>query len=370
MLNLASKSTSQGCGGCLMGSVFGVIFGVGLFLGAFVLLWTNEGRTDLSTIADDSIAISATTIDPAHEGELVAAAGTLSANEPIGDADFLQPGAYLYLERTVEMYAWVEEARPAVEDEYDYLYETTWTDDPKSSETFTIKEGHTNPPFTIEGAEFIAPAAQIGAFRVNLNAITLPTPEPLHLTEAMVVAGTEGRVIDTYLYQGDGSPGNPQVGDIRIGFHALPSGLAVTVFGNQSGDTLQPYVRGNDQLYLAYEGNRADAIESLHSTYQVMGWLFRVVGFLMMWGGLTIVGGPLTGMLSFLPVVGNLGRAVIGAIMFVVALILSAITIFIAALLQNIIALIVLLLFIVGVGGWLYWQRTRQKSAIQTEAMV
>lgn len=371
MSNRVVKTTTQGWLSRIMGSFVGALLGVGLFLGSFFVLWINEGRTDLSKIADDSIAVSAATVDPANEGKLVAAAGTLAADAPLGDPEYLRPGAYLTVERDVEMYAWIEKTSSSSETNMggsettttEYTYEKGWTSSPENSSGFEVPQGHQNPALTIEEASFTAESAQVGVMSVDLNQLSLPSSESIPLTTNSLVQGVDGRLDEDYLYMGRGTPQNPQVGDVRIQFSGVPSGLDVTAFGTQEGNALVPYVRGNDQLYLAHHGDRASAIESLHTSYQVMGWIFRVVGFLMMWIGMNMVSGPLSTFLDVLPIFGRVSRNMVGFVTFGIALLLTMITVFIAALAQNIIALAILLLFIVGVVAFIYW---RGKSAAPT----
>jgi hypothetical protein len=368
MSNRVVRTTTQSWLSRLMGSVVGVLFGILLFFGSFFVLWINEGRTDLSTIADDSIAVSAASVDPANEGKLVAAAGTLSADEPLGDPEYLRSGAYLTLERNVEMYAWEENSSSTSETNLggsettttEYTYEKGWTSSPESSSSFEVPSGHQNPELTVDEAYFTASSARVDAFEVDLDSMSLPSSESVPLDNNSLVQGVNGRINEDYLYMGKGTPQSPQVGDVRISFSAVPSGVDVTAFGEQQGSALVPFVRGNDQLYLAHAGDRASAIEALHTSYQVMGWVFRVVGFLMMWIGMGMVSGPLSTFLDVLPIFGSVSRNLIGFFTFGIALVLTAITVFIAALLQNIIALFVLLLFVVGVAGFLYW---RSKNA-------
>jgi hypothetical protein len=66
--------------------------------------------------------------------------------------------------------------------------------------------------------------------------------------------------------------------------------------------------------------------------------------------------GPINAFLGYIPILGRLGRMLIAAVTFVVALVLSTVTIIISAILHNIIALIIILIVIIG-GGLFLWQR-------------
>ncbi|MCK5922910.1 MAG: hypothetical protein KAG66_18350, partial [Methylococcales bacterium] len=103
-----TKVTKVGFFKRITNSIFGVLIGIVLFLGSFVLLWKNEGRVDLSKIAENSVAVSAETVDSNNESQLIAVSGNLTSDGTLGDGDYLQAGDYISLSRNAEMYAWVQ----------------------------------------------------------------------------------------------------------------------------------------------------------------------------------------------------------------------------------------------------------------------
>jgi len=97
------KVTTKGYGTRIGESVGRVVVGILLFLGSFGLLFWNEGRADLSTVANKAIDVGT-----AQDGDLVWVTGEVSTDAKIGDDLYLDAGDYLAVERNVEMYAWVE----------------------------------------------------------------------------------------------------------------------------------------------------------------------------------------------------------------------------------------------------------------------
>ena len=67
------------------GVLAGVFFGFLFCLGAVALLWSNEGRVDLSKVAATSMVVDATRIEPTAEGK----AGLLTEWQHIHDNHFL-----------------------------------------------------------------------------------------------------------------------------------------------------------------------------------------------------------------------------------------------------------------------------------------
>jgi hypothetical protein len=93
----------------------------------------------------------------------------------------------------------------------------------------------------------------------------------------------------------------------------------------------------------------------------VIGWILRLVGFLLMWVGLSLCFGPITTFLDVLPFLGSASRFVIGLVTFAVALLLSAITIVISMLVHNLLALIVV--FGLLIGGVILWGNMRKQQS-------
>ncbi|MEN9936479.1 MAG: hypothetical protein RLZZ387_3058 [Chloroflexota bacterium] len=352
-----TKVTHTSWGGKIMNSFVGALIGALLFLGSFVLLWVNEGRTDWSVVARGSTAVEASAVDRGAEGKFVSVSGPLSAAEPLGDEPYLKPGAYVNLQRVVEMYAWEEQSSSETRDNIGggstttttYTYSKKWTSSPANSSGFEVPAGHENPPLSVEGRDLRAAQLSVGAYQLVAAEIGLPGGQELRLTPEMVTPVEGARLEGKYIFQGLGTPQSPQVGDVRISYRALPVGAQVTAFGTLEGDTVAPYLhRGEDVFYRAVEGGRANAIESLHTEFVVIGWILRLVGFLMMWIGLSMVFGPITAFLDVLPILGDISGFAISVVTFVAAAILSIITIVIAVLAHNLLALIVVLLLVAG----------------------
>jgi len=154
---------------------------------------------------------------------------------------------------------------------------------------------------------------------------------------------------EEYLFQGQGSLADPQIGDTRLSFYALSSGRRATVFGKLSGGMLDPYFyKGEKRFYRAFLGARDEAIATLKGEYKAAGWLGRIIGFLMMWIGLLMLTGPLHTILDVLPFLGSASRFVIGLAAFPIALVLSAATIIVSMIAHNIIVLLVVLTLMAG----------------------
>lgn len=363
MGNSFTEVTRSGYGSNIMRSIGGAFVGFFLFLGAFPLLWWNEGRTNWADVAKTSKVAAADKADPGLEGQLVAVTAPIQADEEVGDPDFLKPGQWISLRRDVEMYAWVEKKTEKTEKEVGgsstttttYDYSTQWTDSPKETSSFKHPEGHQNPPLAIKADTFAVKTAKLGAWTFAAQEAQLPSGDKLTLTQSMLLGsavpastGTtsalaKAPVLDSsYLFVGAGSVANPQVGDVRMSYDALARGVTVTLFGKATGSTVTTFLyQGEEKFFRALKGSREEAIAELALEHKIITWILRVVGFLMMWFGLSAVLGPLAALTDLIPALGNFGRFMIGLIMFPISLFLTTVTVIVSMILHSLIATLI-----------------------------
>lgn len=359
----------------LIDSIKGVVVGVVLFLVSFPLLWWNEGRTDLSTVAKRAVIVDAQSgaASSTGEGKLVSVTGALTPDGTVSDPEYLKPGAWARLRREVEMYAWVEKVHKketkqlggGTKVEKTTTYERAWTASPEDSADFKVPEGHANPPLEVHGASWSTDRARIGGFDFALDSIDLPAARPLALSDAMLRPGAPTRVGDT-LFEGRGTLDAPQIGDLRIRFTAVERGRGVTAFGQRSGTQLVAYLhQGKERLFRVVDGTHAEAVAHLHAEHTTLTWVLRLVGFLFLWLGLALVLGPINAVLDIIPLLGSAGRALTGIALLPVALALTGLTILTSILAHNPVVLLgVVVLVIVGVVVLVQRRAARRRSIV------
>jgi Transmembrane protein 43 len=372
---VVTETTTRSWGQKIGDSIKGVLFGILLFIAAFVVLWTNEGRIDISeVIANNAVSISAVDVDTENERELVSVTGTLNSAEKLGDPTFLNPGDYIKLNRSVEMWAWVERSESDTTTDVGgketttttYYYETEWTSAPADSSGF--KENtpeHTNPPMKYSAETFYVNDAKVGVYPVDIKTIDLPGSSPVTLESSSLVYGSKtGAKLDggyifipktPFSYYGSSSGiGNPKVGDVRISYSALSNNIDVTAFGKLEDGKLVSFtakksLKSDAKIYHVRSGSLEDAIESLHSEHTTKGWIFRILGFMMMWFGLGLLFGPISALLSFLPFLGKVSKTIISFVTFFMALVLSITTILVAMIAHSVVALLITIVIVLAI---------------------
>ncbi|PLX21791.1 hypothetical protein C0584_01665 [Candidatus Parcubacteria bacterium] len=362
---------SRGLGSRLMNSIKGILIGLLLFVVSFIVLYVNEGRVDLSKVAEEAIQIDLSEeVQLGLDGLLISSTGELKSDEKIGDT-YLVEGDYLLIKRVVEMYAWEEESHSETEKniggsettETTYTYTTKWTSSPKSSSRFKIEEGHTNPKLKIDSKTITTKKAMLGLYELDTASVSLPQPFSLDLTEDKVIEKDSFRLVGDYLYQGNGTLGNPAVGDLRISYLGLENPMErATIFGsiNVSQKSIEAHRDKKAKLFRVFDGSREEAITKMATEHSTMTWILRLVGFFMMWFGLMALFGPISVVLDILPTFGSISRFSIGLVSFFASLVLSGVTIIVSKIAHNPVALfMVVLIFVVIMLSYLKTKRKK-----------
>jgi len=377
MADQFTETVTTGWGKRIMNSFMGVLIGILLFFFSFVVLWKTEGRTNYAKIAGKAVALSTQSVDQNGQDKLVSATGPLETPDSVGDPEFIRPGNYIMLQRTVEMYAWRERSSSKSKKNMGgsetttttYTYEKEWTSNPENSAEFKKPEGHGNPGLNVVEKEFYAAHANLGAYEMDVQNMQLPDAPKLEIGQNDLSSNlTAGfNLVQGYLFKGMGTLSEPEVGDVRVSFGAILSGRKMTIFGKLIGSAIEPYmIKGDTKFYRAIPGTRDEAIAQLKAEYKMTGWIGRIIGFLMMWIGMLMLLGPISTIMDVLPFLGSASRFVVGLMTFPIALVLSLVTIIVSMIAHNVIALIIVLAVVAGF--ILFLMRKKKQPVAQAAA--
>lgn len=349
------------------GAVKGIIFGFIFFLIAFPLLFWNEGRAvkTYKTLKEGGgavISVAADRVDPSNEGKLVHLSGRAITEETLTDPVFGVSDNALRLRRNVEMYQWQESSESetkkklggGTETVTTYSYSKVWADNVISSSGFKKPSGHENPgsmPYNPE--EQTARQVTLGAFHLSTSQVKrINRFEPLAVKSDMALpenlAGKMTRQENGF-YLGD-DPASPQVGDVRIQFESAAP-VEVSIIAKQSGSRFESYRTrvGGDIDLLQIGTHTAEAMfQKAQSDNKILTWILRAVGLLLMMIGLNMIFKLFSVLADILPFLGNIVEAGTGFIAFLLAAVLSLITIAIAWIIYRPLLGIILLLIAVG----------------------
>lgn len=344
-----SEVTSESWFGRIGGAFKGIVIGLVLFVVAFPVLFWNEGRAveTYKTLKEGGgavVSVTADNVDPANEGKLIHLTGAAETEATLTDPIFGVTAPALKLRRSVEMYQWDESSQSktkkklggGTETKTTYSYSRDWSSRLIRSSDFKEPTGHQNPgSFPYEAKTWVADHITVGAFDLSPSLVamignfeSLPVPAETTLPESMqgVVAVHAGG-----FYVGEAST-SPQIGDARVRFEiARPA--AASIMAQQAGNSFTPYLaKAGGKIELLVDGVQSAElmIEAEQASNRMLTWILRGGAFLVMFIGLTMVFRPLSVLADVLPILGSIISFGTGIVAFLIAAILSLVTIAIA----------------------------------------
>lgn len=361
------------------GAIKGILMGLILFGIAFPLLFWNEGRAvkRYKTLKEGGgavVTVTSDSVDAANAGQLIHVIGKADTDAILTDPVFGVSVNGLKLKRVAEMYQWKETSKSTTKKKVGggktttktYSYSRVWSDKSISSANFKESSGHANPgSMPYQSTQQVARDIRFGAFTLSSslagkinNFESLPVESGSPLPEEL---NDRARMHNAGFYIGT-DPMSPQVGDMRITFKvARPA--EVSVIAKQVGNTFEPYAAktGGTVELLQTGVHTADAmIQKAQADNKMITWILRFAGFILMFLGLTLIFKPLSVIADVLPILGTIVGAGTGIISFLLAGILSLVTIAIAWIVYRPLLGILLIAASVGLAAAI---RSKLKSA-------
>jgi hypothetical protein len=342
---VTNQSWFSRIGGAFKGIIFGFIF----FLVAFPLLFWNEGRAvkTYKTLKEGGgavVSVSADRVDSTNAGKLIHLSGEATTEATLTDPIFGVSADALKLRRNVEMYQWWENSTSetkkklggGTETVTEYSYGKSWSEQVVSSANFNKSAEHENPvsmPYT--AADLTADRIMVGAFTLSPSLVgAINNFAPLAVgSDTAPPEELRGRATQHNggFYLGE-NPASPQVGDVRIQF-AIVSPTDVSVIAKQVKDSFEAYqAKAGGTIEILQIGvHTAEAmIQKAQTDNKIMTWILRFVGFVLMLIGLNMIFKVLSVIADVLPILGGIVGAGTGIISFLIASLLSLITIAVA----------------------------------------
>jgi hypothetical protein len=324
-----------------------VLPGALLFAAAFPLLFWNEGNAvntakGLEEASNKVIPISSEKILPENNGKLVHSSGLANAEDQVSDSLIGFNQNVIKLVRDVEMYQWVErevttennkQGETTSVSNKGVRYEQIWSRTEINSRRFKNSRQYFNPRMPIVSETFNAKNVLLGAFKLNSAQINqISGQESLKLDNRMLqqlkLRFRNAREYGSYIYTSNNYT-RPMVGDLRISYQVVKN-QDVSVVAIQTNSTFQAYVTGQGTNVLLVENGTigaAEMFENALATNALMTWVFRLVGYLMMFFGLTMLLNIIPAFFRSLPFIGTIVDAGTKLFAGAVAFLFSSLTI-------------------------------------------
>ena len=392
-----TETKTTGYGTRVKNSCMGIGVGFALFIGGTVLLWWNEGRAvhtaDMLEEAQQACVEmeNPSKKDKSLDGELVCGTAMATTEDSLVDKDFGIGANAISLKRTVEYYQWEEYKHEETEDKMGgkevktitYTYDTKWVSSPVNSKNFHDPDykGKNVVLANVEDGEEWAENVTFGAYTLNeglIHSMTDYEPLELDLSDDLLsqmnkntqeayeryygkkdIAPSDSgynyvHVDENQLYLGV-NPAAPQVGDVRVTFEkVMPAKVTVVsvvdgdsfkAFKAKNGEHFQRLVMGKKGIDEIFEGEK--------TTNTFLTWIFRLVGTLLVIGGLKGIFGIIETLLKVVPFLANIVGWGVGFVCTIVGIVWSLIVIAIAWVFYRPV-LGIILLVIAGLLIWIF----------------
>ncbi|HEX8471548.1 MAG TPA: TMEM43 family protein [Brevundimonas sp.] len=394
MPDTITRTTSTSWFSRIGGAFTGVLIGFILIIACIGGLFWNEGRAiktekGLTEGAAVVIEIQPGEVVAANDQKLVHVSGPAVVTAPLEDTDFGVTATGLHLARKVEMYQWKEasksESRTRLgggeETVTTYTYTKEWASSANDSSQFAEPNGHQNPEFDIQAADILAQDATLGAFKLEDNVVGQVggetalrlTPADLETVDAAVgdigryvsisqnrimlterrptvvapsatsddeEAATDETVTDETNDDATNETTVPtqtvtpaaSIGDVRVSYDLTPAG-PISVVARQNGEGFLPYYAKNGEEFLLVDNGdkpASDMFKGAQDANQIMTWIIRVVGLVLLIAGFGLLMAPLGVLADVLPLAGTIVRMGTGLIAFALGMLIGTVTIALA----------------------------------------
>ena len=355
------------------GGFFG---GIVLLVIGIVILWNNEGRTvQMQSAINEAMKnytdVASSTVESKYEGKLIATTGNLdlSKSDPVQDSKFGIKVTGAKLERVVEMYEWVEDCTTDEDNNKNCTYNKEWTTDLVDSSEFT-KSGYSNPTsFKYQAAEFMASNVKVGAFDLPKRLLeSLSYNKELNnemMTEQYKNTVEGFKVVDGYITNAENIQ-DAKIGDLRISYKYASDG-EVSMLGVQSGNTLTAFTgKKGKSIFTIKRGSYTgkEILNGMTKTNNTIKWVLRVLGVILVIGGIGSLFAPLQLLANKVPVLGGIVNFSTTLVSSVLGLAISLLVIAIAWFRFRPILSVVLLLLVIALLVFLKFQKGKSVQTL------
>jgi hypothetical protein len=315
-------------------SIAGMLIGILLLPSSFVCVWNASHRAQASEAFKDAVAVA----NAASAGTKAVYATGKIASSPVGDPEFVRPGNYLSLHRSVQVRAWTQ-VKKGEDSNKKPIYECKleWTSSPSSN--IGSKDGCKGKPdytASYKAANFSPDSVTVTAggqtYAVNPGQLEGTAMPGVKLSSADL--SREMTQSGEYFYPVASCASSEDAGCERVSFSGTTYDPAAdyTVIGKFANGGFVEYkaeAAGMDGNFLSIApGNYTAAMKALNSADSkgTMGYFAAAVG--MFYLGLVLLTGPVLQLISFIPVIGGFGKGLIQFVFAVFAFVVMGLSFF------------------------------------------
>lgn len=252
-----------------------------------------------------------------------------------------------------------------------YTYDKAWVSAPIDSGNFKKSSEYVNKAPNIGKEMMVAQNIQLDEYRLTSEQINvlksntqqiMPTAEMAAAVRDMV--GIETQVSVDTLYIGE-NVSTPAIGDAKVTLSFVPSGQDISLIGMKKGNQILEYTTKNGATKILVEAGivpPAAMVSNAQSANKMWGWMFRIGGILLIFGGFKMILAPIVALGMVLPILGAVAGMGTGLISFVLTAVISLVVISLAWLVFRPLVAIPMLIIAVGLLIWVKFYKGTPKK--------
>ena len=372
--------TKTSYGSRLSDSFKGIGGGFLMFIAGTILLFWNEGRTvktakmlkqaEKVCVHVDDVS----SVNSALTGQVIHATAFADTRDSLVDNQFGVGARAISLTRDVSYYQWVEHQSSETKDKIGggqetvttYTYSKEWVPFPVESANFADPEykNCNSVRRTFDSQKQYAENVSFGAYHLSPSLIHQISGEKAQNLDIAAKDSLE-HVQGNMVYYGS-NPSAPEIGDVKVTFTRVDP-ATVSIIAQVAGDTFEPFTAKNGYSLSTLEMGTVGMdtmFANERSSNNVMKWILRLIGFLLVLAGLKGIIGIVVAILKLIPFVANIVNLAVNIVVGVVAFAWSLLVIAIAWIIYRPVLGVILL----AIGGFAIWWFAKKGEKAKEEA--
>lgn len=294
-----------------------------LIVSIFALFINEHSYVNSIKIANfaekNTINADANNFNPKNENKLIHLTGNVYSQEVLSDTIVNIPNA-IALFRDTEIYQWEEVRKHHDDNKISYTYRKTWSKNLINSDNFESSAYKNPKKIKYPPKKIYAKNISIGKFYLseniinNINTINKITQLPYN---------KKFKIYNGFYFTGKDYD-TPQIGDQKLLYSYIPSGIRISIIAKQSGNHIEKMDSkyGNFAIIMNGDKNLKTMLYDYKQETSNNTWLIRGIGLLFMFLGLNFIIQPIVNLGNKIPILGELTQmaAFISTIIITIAL--------------------------------------------------
>lgn len=317
-------------------NIFGTaILGFIILIASIFALFINEhnyvNAIKIANFAEkNAIIVSPKDLNPSNDNKLIFTNGSAYSQELLTDSIVRIPNA-IALFRDTEIYQWEEIRKHRDNNKISYTYRKTWSKNLINSDNFESSAYKNPKKMKYEPKNIYAHNIGLGKFYLseeiikNINSISKITQLPYN---------SNFKIYNGFYFTGNDYD-NPKIGDQKLSYSYIPSGIKLSIIAKQSGNHLENMNSkyGDFSIVMNGEKDLKTMISDYKKNLTNNTWLIRGISLLFLFLGLNLIIQPIVNLGNTIPILGELTQMAAFASTLIITIALGTLIISLAWLL-------------------------------------